>query len=153
MNSDFCVAVHALVYLNHHKPKICSSEELAENICTHPARVRRILTKLNKSNLLETIKSGPKGGYLFTGNPDKINLADIASSLNVTYIEPSWHSGNTDMKCLIASGMGGLMDTIFTDLNERCQNRLQEISIAQIDTYLFSRENNKQKGEKQNENS
>jgi Rrf2 family protein len=153
MNSDFCVAVHALVYLNHHKPKICSSEELAENICTHPARVRRILTKLNKRNLLETIKSGPKGGYLFTGNPDKISLADIAEALNVTYVEPSWHSGNTDMECLIASGMGALMDTVFADLNKRCQNRLKEISIAHIDSYLFSNKNEKTQGEKQNEKS
>lgn len=153
MNSDFCVAVHALVYLNHHKPKICSSEELAENICTHPARVRRILTKLNKRNLLETIKSGPKGGYLFTGNPDKISLADIAEALNVTYVEPSWHSGNTDMECLIASGMGALMDTVFADLNKRCQNRLKEISIAHIDSYLFSNKNEKKQGEKQNEKS
>ena len=144
MNSDFCVAVHALVYLNHHKPKICSSEELAENICTHPARVRRILTKLNKRNLLETIKSGPKGGYLFTGNPDKISLADIAEALNVTYVEPSWHSGNTDMECLIASGMGSLMDSVFADLNELCKARLKKLTIAQIDNSLFSKEIKKQ---------
>ena len=37
MTSDYCVAVHALVYLNH-KAKVLSSEELAENICTNPAR-------------------------------------------------------------------------------------------------------------------
>lgn len=35
MTSDYCVAVHALVYLNH-KAKVLSSEELAENICTNP---------------------------------------------------------------------------------------------------------------------
>ena len=34
MTSDYCVAVHALVYLNH-KAKVLSSEELAENICTN----------------------------------------------------------------------------------------------------------------------
>ena len=139
MNSDFCVAVHALVYLNHHKPKICSSEELAKNICTHPARVRKILTKLNKSHLLETIKSGPKGGYLFTGNAKKINLNDVASALKVTYIEPNWHSGNTDMECLIASGMGSLMDSVFADLNELCKARLKKLTIAQIDNSLFSK--------------
>ena len=34
MNSDFVVAVHALVYLKHKKAKI-SSEELAKNVCTN----------------------------------------------------------------------------------------------------------------------
>ena len=47
MTSDYCVAVHALVYLNH-KAKVLSSEELAENICTNPARVRKVMAKLKK---------------------------------------------------------------------------------------------------------
>lgn len=37
MKSDFIVAVHALVYLSH-RGCLASSEELAENICTNPAR-------------------------------------------------------------------------------------------------------------------
>ena len=49
MTSDYCVAVHALVYLNH-KAKVLSSEELAENICTNPARVRKVMAKLKKDN-------------------------------------------------------------------------------------------------------
>lgn len=35
MTGNFCVAVHALVYLNH-KGETVSSEKLAENICTNP---------------------------------------------------------------------------------------------------------------------
>ena len=42
LNSDFCVAVHGLVYLKH-KNDMVPSEELAKNICTNPARVRKVM--------------------------------------------------------------------------------------------------------------
>ena len=48
MNSDFIVAVHALVYLNH-KADIVSSEALAKNICTNAARVRKVMAPLKRA--------------------------------------------------------------------------------------------------------
>ena len=39
MDSSFNLAVHALVCLSH-SGRSLSSEELAENICTNPTRVR-----------------------------------------------------------------------------------------------------------------
>ena len=51
MTSEFAIAVHALVYL-HHKNAVLSSEELAENICTNSARVRKVMAKLKKKDLI-----------------------------------------------------------------------------------------------------
>ena len=51
LNSDFCVAVHGLVFLKH-KGCTISSEELAENICTNPARVRKVMAKLTACDKL-----------------------------------------------------------------------------------------------------
>ena len=48
MDSIFSLAVHALVYLNH-KDCTLSSEALAENICTNPARVRKVMAQLKKA--------------------------------------------------------------------------------------------------------
>ena len=48
MTSEFSIAVHALVFLNH-KGTVYSSEGLAENICTNAARIRKIMVKLKKS--------------------------------------------------------------------------------------------------------
>ena len=53
MNSEFIVAVHAMVFL-HHKADTLSSETLAENVCTNPVRIRRVLAKLKKAGLVET---------------------------------------------------------------------------------------------------
>lgn len=144
MNSDFCVAVHAMVYLNH-KREVCSSEELAQNICTHPARVRRILVKLRKKLLLDAVEEGPRGGYRFSGDPDGTTMADIAAALEVAFVAPNWRSGDGDMDCLISSGMGPLMDGVFGDLNGRCYARLKEITVSDLDRQLFQGKKAKEK--------
>lgn len=135
MNSDFCVAVHALVYLNH-KDCVQSSDALAENICTNPARVRKVMAKLKKAGFIET-KEGSEGGYRFSGEAAAVSLADIADALDVQFVASSWHSGDSDMKCLIASGMAGLMDDVFDDLDRLCRERLKQKTIAELDSRIF----------------
>ena len=139
MTSDYCVAVHALVYLNH-KAKVLSSEELAENICTNPARVRKVMAKLKKAGFVKT-KEGSEGGYLFDQDADRVTLDQIAQALEIRFVDTAWKSGETDMKCLVASGMAGLMDEIFDDLNEQCRKRLKEITIGTLDHRIFGNQN------------
>ena len=79
MTSEFAIAVHALVYLNH-KGETVSSEALAENICTNPARVRKVMAKLKKAGLLET-REGNSGGYELHGDAAAIRLSDLAQAL------------------------------------------------------------------------
>ncbi len=83
MNSDFIVAVHALVFLNH-KQGVVSSE-----------------------------------------------------ALGVRFVEARWHSGDADKECLVASGMGGIMDGIFAELDECCRERLKQVTVASIDDRIF----------------
>ena len=139
MTSDYCVAVHALVYLNH-KAKVLSSEELAENICTNPARVRKVMAKLKKAGFVKT-KEGSEGGYLFDQDADQVTLDQIAQALEIRFVDTAWKGGDTDMKCLVASGMAGLMDEIFDDLNEQCRKRLKEITIGTLDHRIFGNQN------------
>ena len=135
MTSDYCVAVHALVYLNH-KAKVLSSEELAENICTNPARVRKVMAKLKKAELVKT-REGSEGGYLFVKDPAQVTLAQVAEALEVRFVETSWKSGDTDMTSLVASGMAALMDDVFDRLNEGCMGQLSGITIATLDQRIF----------------
>ena len=147
MNSDYCVAVHAMVYLNHHRT-VCSSGQLAQNICTHPARVRRILARLCQKQLLTAEPKGPRGGYRFTGQGSQVSLADIAAALDISFAEANWHSGDSSMDCLIASGMSSLMDEVFMDLNQCCYARLKKITIADLDNRLFGDQTAGQRKEK-----
>lgn len=136
MNSDFCVAVHGLVYLNH-KACVLSSEELADNICTNPVRVRKIMSKLKKAGLVET-REGNEGGYRFCGNPQKISLALVADALEVRFVSTGWSSGSIDKPCLISSGMAAIMDGILEELNQSCLQHLSRITVADIDRQIFN---------------
>lgn len=138
MTSEFAIAVHALVYLNH-KAKLLTSEELAENICTNPVRVRKILAKLKKSELINT-KEGIDGGYSFVLDANKVTLRQISQAVNARFVDTAWRSGDMSMDCLIASGMANIMDGIYDDLNEQCNDHLNKITINDIDKIIFKKE-------------
>ena len=53
MTSEFTIAVHALVFLSH-KGTYYSSEGLADNVCTNAARIRKVMAKLKKADLIKT---------------------------------------------------------------------------------------------------
>ncbi len=135
MNSDFCVAVHGLVYLNH-KACVLSSEELADNICTNPVRVRKVMAKLKKAGMVET-REGTEGGYRICKAPGEVSLAQVADALEVCFVSTNWSSGNIDKPCLVSSGMAAIMGGIFRQLDESCRQRLEQITIADIDGYIF----------------
>lgn len=135
MTSEFAIAVHALVFLNH-KGSCQSSEKIAENVCTNPARIRKILAKLKKAQLVET-KEGLEGGYLFCNDPSKVTLAQVCQAVGSTPVSVSWHSGDLNMDCQIASGMAHIMDGIYMQLNDSCYEKLQTMTIAQVDQQIF----------------
>lgn len=137
MTSEFGVAVHALVYLNH-KAETVSSEQLAENICTNPARVRKIMAKLKKAGLIST-KEGLDGGYLFDGDASGITLNMVADALEVRFVSVNWKSGDPDMNCMVASGMAGVLDEIYGDLDSLCRKHLTRVTIEDLDKKIFSK--------------
>ncbi len=137
MNSDFNIAVHALVYLDHKNTQL-SSEELAENICTNPARVRKVMAKLKLAGLVST-KEGAVGGYQMERPAHDIDLAQISRILDVTFVKTNWSSGDPDMECLVASGMANIMDGIYDDMNTLCRERLSTITILDIEKTIFGK--------------
>lgn len=135
MNSDFNVAVHALVYLDH-KAVTLSSDELADNICTNPARVRRVLAKLKHAGLLIT-KEGADGGYQLAKPAEAITLREVGEAMELCFVSTGWKSGDANKPCLVASGMAGIMDGIYSELDDLCKQRLAQITIAGIVEHIF----------------
>ena len=135
MTGEFALAVHALVYLNH-KQTTLSSENLAENICTNPARVRKVMAMLKKAELISTHEGGG-GGYTFLLDPASVTLRSVAEAIGARFVSSAWRSGDADMECLVASGMADIMDHIYEDLDVRCKERLDGITILDIDRMIF----------------
>lgn len=139
MTSEFGIAVHALVYLNH-KNVMLPSEALAENVCTNPARIRKVMAKLKKGGLIDT-KEGLNGGYHVFENAKDITLGQVCRALGEEMVKTSWKSGSPEMNCMVASGMAGVMDDIYARCNEACINYLDKVTIQDIDDVIFKEKN------------
>lgn len=135
MTNEFAIAVHALVYL-HHCQGTVASETLAENVCTNPVCVRRVMGKLKRAGIVST-KEGINGGYHITGKDDELNLEKISEALKVEMVKSGWHSGSSDKECMIACGMAGILDELVAGMNETCREYLRNITIADIEKKIF----------------
>ena len=135
MTAEFPLAVHALVYLCHTK-RVTSSQELAENICTNPARVRKVMKLLCRAGLLEA-EHGKGSGYLYCPQSEQATLAAVLRALQETPISMNWRSGDLDRECLVSSGMGAQMDHIYAQMNQQCFEWLDTVTIAAVSTHIF----------------
>ena len=135
MDSSFNLAVHALVCLSH-SGRSLSSDALAENICTNPTRVRRVLAGLKKAGLVET-REGSDGGYRLCADPASLSLRQVAEAVNARFVDCAWRSGDIDRDCAICSGMAGVMDALYRQLNEQCAAYLLRLTVADIEKELF----------------
>ena len=137
MDSSFNLAVHALVCLSH-SGRSLSSEALAENICTNPTRVRRVHGGAEKGR-----HGGDPGGLgrrlpSLTADPAALSLRQVAEAVSTRFVDCAWHSGDIDRDCAICSGMAGVMDTLYRNMNEQCAAYLSHITITDIETQLFT---------------
>ncbi len=136
MTSELAIAVHAIVFLDHHKD-VESSSQIAQNVCTNPSRLRKVLAKLHKAELLAA-KEGKEGGCYFALQPEEVSLYTILKAVDEKPVSVSIHTGDVDKECLIASGMGAIMDEIYGTMNIACEEVLKKITIADIEKKIFN---------------
>ena len=137
MDGSFNLAVHALVCLSHSGQSL-SSEVLAENICTNPTRVRRVMAGLKKAGMVET-REGLDGGYRLCAEPEVLSLRQIAEAVEAHFVDCAWRSGDIDRDCAICSGMAGVMDELYRQMSRQCAAYLAHITVADIEKQLFEK--------------
>lgn len=126
-----------MVFL-YHKGETISSEVLAENACTHPARVRRVMAKLKKAGLVETREGRTDGGYFYHKNVN-VTLAEISEALDMRFCDFNWRSGDQEQACMISSGMSDYIDMLGQSLHAHCQAYMKAITIADVEKWLADR--------------
>ncbi|MFC5701534.1 RrF2 family transcriptional regulator [Cohnella faecalis] len=131
MNSEFVIAVHSLVLLAHHPEGMASSEEIAANVCTNPARVRKVMSCLRKNGIVDT-REGSGGGYKLCKPPERLTLADVYRALAAGSLAPSWCSGNPEGDCVVSSNMGEVMDSVFCGADHQLELYFDGITIGQM---------------------
>jgi len=131
MNSEFIVAVHSLVFLAYTPERMATSELIACNVATHPARVRKVLSCLRKAGYVAT-KEGIGGGYLLNCDPGEVTLADVYRAMCPGALKPSWSSGDPEGQCVVSSNMRHVMDRIFSDAERHLEAYFEKLTIGQV---------------------
>ncbi|WP_019006879.1 RrF2 family transcriptional regulator [Cohnella laeviribosi] len=139
MNSEFIIAVHSLVLLAHRPDGMASSEEIAANVCTHPARIRKVLGCLRKAGFVST-REGSGGGYRICSEPSEVTLADVYRAMAAGSLMPSWCSGNPEMDCMVGSNMQDVMNSVFCGAERQLENYFAGITIGQMLTRIKERQ-------------
>lgn len=131
VNSEFTIAVHSLVFLAYLPDQMASSEQIANNVSTHPARIRKIMSCLRKNGFVKT-KEGIGGGYILNRDPQEITLAQIYRSVSCGTLKPSWCTGNPEQDCVVSANIQGIMDQIFCDAETYYEAYLNKITISSV---------------------
>nr|WP_232330824.1 MULTISPECIES: Rrf2 family transcriptional regulator [unclassified Thermoactinomyces] len=131
VNSEFTIAVHSLVYLTHLPGHMASSESIAANVSTHPARIRKVMGCLRKHGFVKT-KEGIGGGYILDCDPDEITLAQVYRAVSCGSFKPSWCTGDPEQTCPVSSNAQRVMDQIFADAEAYFETYLARITIRSV---------------------
>lgn len=131
MNSDFTIAVHSLVYLANLPEHMASSEAIAHNVTTNPARIRKVMSTLRKKGMVRT-KEGTRGGYLLSCDPKNITLADVYHTVSYGTLQPNWCTGDPDDTCPISSNTQVVMDHIFNKAEDCYELYLSQFTVASV---------------------
>lgn len=137
MTGDYNLAIHAIVYL-YNKKDGANSEMLAKNICTNSARVRKVMLKLKKSEIIIT-KEGQGGGYRLNPKFYDVSLFDIAVALEQEIVEPKWYPGNPCSDCAISNSIEPILKDIYFKLNIDTMNILKNVYIKDISDKIISK--------------
>lgn len=131
MNSEFTIAVHSLVFLAHLPGHMASSELIATNVATNPARIRKIMGCLRKKGFVKT-KEGVGGGYILDCDPQEVTLAQIYRTVSSKMLQPHWCTGNPEETCPISSNTQEVMNQIFNEAEIYFEKYLDQITIHSV---------------------
>ena len=131
MNSEFTIAVHSLVLLAYLPGRMASSETIADNVQTNPARIRKVMGVLRRSGFVET-REGMRGGYRLAVEPGDVTLGDIYRAMAAGSLMPGWCSGDPEMDCVVGSNMRTVMNGIFCSAEKRLEEYFDGITIQTV---------------------
>lgn len=131
MNSEYTIAVHCMVYLASLPERMANSEAIADNVCTHAARIRKVMGLLKRGGYVQT-KEGIGGGFYLDCQPEEVNLGELYRIVCFGSMKPGWCSGNTETDCAVAANISNVMDSIYYDAEQQLAKYLSRWTIKDV---------------------
>lgn len=110
------LALHTMVLLAGSPPRQYSARELSEILCVSAAHLSKVLQRLARAGMLESVR-GPKGGFKLAGRGKETTLLEIFEAMDGPF-EPD--------DCLMHDKSCGSMGCLFGDLLTDINNQVRE---------------------------
>ncbi len=125
-NTRFATGVHILVLLAAEPDSLQTSTSLAEHLNTNPVVVRRVLSSLQRADLILSQK-GPTGGSRLAKPTKAITLADIYKAVesNPLFYTPAASNG-------VPGKVNSVLDKVFSSAKSCVITELQSTTLAQM---------------------
>lgn len=124
------LAVKALYVLDRYEGKPLSSNQIAAELGVNSSKLRRLLSMLVKSHLIES-RQGTSGGFVLKRKPEEIDLQEVYCSVEekkAFYLDVHDHLG-------IGSSSAKMNDyflDLFSDVQVVIEDRMREISLRDV---------------------
>lgn len=107
-SSRFVVAVHAMSVLARFSGKgpVCSAL-VAQSVHTNPVVIRRLMSELERANLVRSV-AGRAGGFELNRDPSAITLADVYFAVEDESVF-RMHKVNPLSNCPVAAQLGKVL--------------------------------------------
>jgi Rrf2 family protein len=138
MNTRFAVATYALTFMSLAQERMVTSDELAASINTHPALVRRMLSLLRESGLVET-QLGPGGGARLARSPDEISLLQVYDAIRAADDLFSIGRISPNPDCPMSAGIQSTLECVLSAPEQALRMALDRVSIRNLLTEAVAR--------------
>lgn len=130
-SSRFIVAVHAMSVLARFAGKgpVCSAM-VAESVHTNPVVIRRLMTELEKADLVRSV-AGRSGGFELNRDPSSITLADVYFAVEDENVF-RMHKTDPLSNCPVAAQLGNILSAPLRAAECALHSSLAKTSIRDV---------------------
>ena len=128
-STKYAVSIHILSLIASKKGESITSDEIAKSVNTNPALVRRLMSDLKKSGLIQTqTKIGITG---LTKTPEEISLLEIFKAVETRQDLFAIHS-DTNTKCPIGANIGCVLEHMNRKIQSSFEVELGNLNLFNI---------------------
>jgi Rrf2 family protein len=130
-SSRFVVAVHAMAILAREPDgrPVCSAL-IAKSVHTNPVVIRRLMSALEKSGLVQSV-AGRSGGFVLSRSGADISLGDIYCAVEDNTVF-RMHKTDADDDCPVAAQMGEVLQPFLKSAETALTGALGQTSLNQV---------------------
>lgn len=127
---SFATALHILTALAYAYPERLCSDTMAKGAQTNPGVIRRILAKLSKAGLVDTLK-GKNGGTALGRPCNQISLLEIYEAVNESPVFASFDK-DPYKPCPVSCQIGGILSEVFEEIEEPMLKKMNQTKLSKI---------------------